>query len=146
MVLEVTTFGTLSRLYKNLKSSKEKQEIANFFGLLDKVFESWLHSLVYVRNICAHYARLWNKEMRISPRRPGTCKNQWLENELVPNNRMYFILSMLLYLLNIINPNHSFKRKLNDLFLKYPDINKAAMGFSANWQNEPLWKTIQCLA
>jgi abortive infection bacteriophage resistance protein len=36
MVLEITSFGTLSKLYKNLKSSKEKQEIANFFGLLDK--------------------------------------------------------------------------------------------------------------
>ncbi|MDR2579938.1 MAG: Abi family protein [Fibromonadaceae bacterium] len=106
MLLEITSFGTLSKLYKNLKSSKEKQEIASFFGLLDKAFESWLYSLVYVRNICAHYARLWNRKMRIIPVHPETHKNQWLDNKQIPNNRMYFILSMIVYLLNIINPEN----------------------------------------
>ncbi|MDR2555189.1 MAG: Abi family protein [Fibromonadaceae bacterium] len=139
MVLETASFGTLSKLYKYLKSSKEKQEIALFFGLLDKAFESWLHSLVYVRNICAHHSRLWNREMRISPLHPRTYKNQWLENKQIPNNRIYFILSIIIYLLNIINPKHSFKQKLNSLFLKYPSIDKAAMGFPTDWQKEPLW-------
>jgi len=139
MVLEITSFGTLSKLYKYLKSSKEKQEIANFFGLLDKAFESWLHSLVYVRNICAHHARLWNREMRISPLHPKASKNKWLDNKQVCNNRIYFVLSVIVYLLNIINPKHSFKQKLDALFLKYPSIDKAAMGFPANWQKEPLW-------
>ncbi|MDE6380839.1 MAG: Abi family protein, partial [Muribaculaceae bacterium] len=23
--------------------------------------ESWLHAIVYVRNICAHHSRLWNR-------------------------------------------------------------------------------------
>jgi len=142
MVLEIMSFGALSRLYRNLKSSKEKQEIANFFGLLDKAFESWLYSLVYVRNVCAHHARLWNRQMRIIPAHLETHKNQWLDNENVPNNRIYFILSMIIYLLNIINPQHSFKQKLNLLFSKCPDIDKAAMGFPADWQKEPLWNDI----
>jgi len=142
MLLEITSFGTLSKLYKNLKSSKEKQEIASFFGLFDKAFESWLYSLVYVRNVCAHYARLWNRKMRIIPVHPSTHKNQWLNNRQIPNNRIYFILSMLIYLLNIINPKHSFKQKLNALFLKYPIIDKPAMGFPANWQKEPLWVSV----
>ncbi|MCL2284396.1 MAG: Abi family protein [Fibromonadales bacterium] len=142
MLLEITSFGTLSKLYKNLKSSKEKQEIASFFGLFDKAFESWLYSLVYVRNVCAHYARLWNRKMRIIPVHPGTHKNQWLNNRQIPNNRMYFILSMLIYLLNIINPKHSFKQKLSALFSKYSSIDKAAMGFPTNWQEEPLWKPL----
>jgi len=140
MVLEITSFGTLSKLYKYLKSSKDKQEIANFFGLLDKAFESWLHSLVYVRNICAHSARLWNRQMRISPLHPRTHKNQWLGNKQVFNNRIYFVLSIIIYLLNIINPKHSFKQRLNALFSKYPSIDKAAMGFPINWQEEPLWE------
>jgi len=44
-----------------------------------------------------------------------------------------------IYLLNIVNPNHTFKQKLENLFLKYPNVDRAAMGFPANWENEPLW-------
>jgi abortive infection bacteriophage resistance protein len=56
------------------------------------------------------------------------------------NNRMFYALSMIIYLLNTVNPNHNFKRKLENLFLKYPNVDRAAMGFPADWRNEPLWK------
>jgi hypothetical protein len=46
---------------------------------------------------------------------------------------------MIIYLLNIINPGHSFKQKLGVLFSKYPCIDKSTMGFPINWQKEPLW-------
>ncbi len=139
MILEASSFGTLSKLYKNLKSSSEKQEIANSFGLLDTAFESWLYSLVYVRNACAHYARIWNRKIRIIPSSPKMPKNQWLVNEHIENNRMYFILSMIIYLLNIIDSKHLFRLKLKTLFLKYPIIDKIAMGFPIDWEKEPLW-------
>jgi abortive infection bacteriophage resistance protein len=146
MALETTSFGTLSKLYKYLKLSKNKQEISQFFCLHNVVFESWIHSLVYVRNICAHHARLWNSQMRIKPlhiksnKNPQTVhKNTWLKNNQVCSNRMYIVLSMIIYLLNIINPKHSFKQKLDDLFKKYPNIDKTAMGFPVDWQEEALW-------
>jgi len=40
----------------------------------------------------------------------------------------------------IANPNHTFKQKLENLFLKYPNVNRAAMGYSTKWHTEPLWK------
>jgi hypothetical protein len=46
---------------------------------------------------------------------------------------------MIVYMLNIINPKHSFKQKLDALFEKYPSIDKAAMGFPIDWQEEALW-------
>ena len=58
ILLEITSFGALSRLYGNLKSGKTKRAIARMFGLPDVVFASWLHSLVYIRNVCAHHARI----------------------------------------------------------------------------------------
>lgn len=51
MMLEVSSFGALSSLYSYLKPSKDKRIIANYFGLADKVLSSWLHSIVYLRNI-----------------------------------------------------------------------------------------------
>lgn len=70
MMLEVSSFGTLSSLYNYLHPTRDKREIAKHFGLADKVFSSWLHSIVYLRNICAHHARLWNREMQIQPMIP----------------------------------------------------------------------------
>lgn len=65
MTLEITSFGTLSILYKNLRPTHQKREIAHYFGLPDKVFETWIHSIVYLRNVCAHHTRLWNRAMKI---------------------------------------------------------------------------------
>jgi abortive infection bacteriophage resistance protein len=139
ILLEITSFGALSRLYGNLKSGKAKREIANAFGLPDKVFVSWLHSIVYIRNVCAHHARIWNRPMSIQPLFPRNASSAWLANRQVGINRIFYALSMILYLLNVVNPNHTFKQKLENLFAKYPNVDRAAMGFPADWQNEPLW-------
>jgi abortive infection bacteriophage resistance protein len=140
ILLEITSFGTLSRLYGNLQSGKIKRDIAKAFGLPDKALESWLHSLVYIRNLCAHHARAWNRPMSIQPLFPRNASNVWLANRQVGINRIFYALSMIIYLLNIVNPNHTFKQKLENLFLKYPNVDRAAMGFPVNWQLELLWQ------
>jgi len=139
MMLEVTSFGTLLRLYNNLLPGKLKKDIAAGFGLPDTVFASWLHSIVSIRNVCAHHERLWNRKLRIQPLFPRRTQHTWLADKTVSNNRIYYVLSMMIYFLNTVNPNHTFKQKLENLFLKYPNVDRAAMGFPANWENEPLW-------
>jgi len=140
MVFETTSFGTLSRIYKHLKLDANKQQIARFFGLPSVVFESWLHSLVYIRNICAHHTRLWNREIRIRPYLPiKTNINTWLKNNQIRRDRIYIILSMIVYLLNTIDPEHIFKQKITGLFSKYPNVDKSKMGFPKDWQTEALW-------
>lgn len=139
ITLEIVSFGTLSRLYENLKSDAAKREISQTFGLADVVFISWLHALVYIRNVCAHHSRLWNKLLQIQPLFPRRTQHTWLTNRNVRNSHTYYILSMIIYLLNTINPNHTFKQKLQNLFLKYPNVDRAAMGFPQNWHSEPLW-------
>jgi len=150
MMLEVSSFGVLSGLYSNLNPGRDKRNIANYFGLNDRTLSSWLHSIVYLRNICAHHTRLWNREMRIQPIIPNAPHQTFLNqttyshpetgNQLPLNNKTYFILSMILYLMNTINPKHNIKSKLNDLLSKYSNIDTRAMGFPINWTNEPLWK------
>lgn len=140
MVMEITSFGSLSMLYSNLKPGKEKRDIAHYFGLADSVLKTWLHSIVYLRNVCAHHTRLWNRAMSIRPQMPITPLKQWLTNTSVPNNRAYFILSMINYLLQTVNPNNTFKNRFRDLLAKYPNIDVKAMGFPLNWDQETLWK------
>ena len=140
MTLEISSFGTLSLLYNNLKPGSKKREIANYFGLPDTVFSSWLHSIVYIRNVCAHHSRLWNRLMSIQPLSPKNPKNPWLTNSQISNKRVYYLLSMIVYLLNTVNPNHTFKQKIETLLLKYPNIDIRAMGFPSDWKSEALWK------
>ena len=140
ILLEITSFGALSRLYSNLKSGKTKRNIAKSFGLPDIVFASWLHSLVYIRNVCAHHSRIWNRPMSIQPLFPRNTSGAWLHNRQVGINRVFYALSMIIYLLNTVNPSHSFKQKLENLFVKYPNVDRMAMGFPENWHTEPLWK------
>jgi len=152
MMLELTSFGSLSMLYQNLQHPHDKRDIAHYFGLDDSTFESWLHSIVYIRNVCAHHSRLWSQVMRISPRIPLTPSNPWIAITSIPNtvagtlplnininNRTYYLLSMIIYLLNTVNPTHTFKNRLYQLLRKYPMIDIKAMGFPIGWETEPLW-------
>jgi len=57
LILEVATFGNLSKMYKNLKHQlPQKSIIANEFGLnLHNELSSWLESIALLRNIVAHH-------------------------------------------------------------------------------------------
>jgi len=139
ITLEILSFGAVSKIYSNLRRNRAKRYIASEFALPDVVFESWLHSLVYIRNLSAHHARLWNRIFSVKPLLPKSISNIWLENGEVSNNRLFFFLSIMLYLSNTIEPENTFKQGLDGLFKKYPCIDKTAMGFPVDWQREPLW-------
>lgn len=147
IMLEITSFGSLSMLYKNLTGTHDRRNIAHYFGLDDTTFESWLHSIVYVRNVCAHHSRLWSRAMRITPAIPASPIYNFLNHTInynpagqpTNNNRTYFLLSMIIYWLNIINPNHTFKQKLFRLLKSYPMVDVKAMGFPIGWETEAIW-------
>ena len=138
MTMEVTSFGTLSMLYKLLKPSLTKRKIANYYGVSDSVFESWLHSIVYVRNICAHHSRLWNKTLRIQPLFPRKVSGTFIAAP-VRNDRLYYVLCIIQYLLLKVNPSTTFPARLKALFEEFPDADITAMGFPENWDKEALW-------
>lgn len=142
MGMELISFGALSKLYNNLKPGKTKRATASVFDVSDTVFESWLHALTYIRNTCAHHARLWNKVMKVQPSIPTTLNRTWLANQNVSNSRLYFCLSILLYLHQTVNPTTTFVKKLNALLDEYPEIDLSAMGFPEDWQKEKLWAVV----
>lgn len=141
MTLEVTSFGSLSVLFNALNPGRTKRNIANYFGLNERTFQSWLHSIVYLRNVCAHHSRLWNRDIRVKPQIPENPKKQWLKINEIENDKVYFLLSMIVYLLQTINPKNSMSSRFKSLLLKYPNIDVKAMGFPDNWEKEPLWCT-----
>lgn len=147
MCVELLTIGDLSRLYVGLKQNKDKQEIASFFGLHQTVFTSWLHTLAYVRNICAHHARLWNREFAIKPEILLKPKNEWVQSAFNNNQRTFYFLCTLKYLLWEANSYNNFTSKLEILIAKYPNVPVQYLGIPSNesgqlleWQQESLWQ------
>lgn len=139
ITLEITSLGTMSILYSNLRGGRCKRQIAKYFGVADTIMVSWLHTITYVRNICAHHSRLWNKTFGITPMMPKRTSFPFVALPNKGTQHVYFILCMILYLLNIVNPFNTFHSKVKSLLKEYPEIDVAAMGFPKQWQDEPLW-------
>ena len=139
MVLEVLSMGQLSILYKIAKRSVPRKAIAKYFGVKEPVMANWLHTLVYVRNICAHHARLWNKGLRIPIKLPKVTDRTWLVSSDLSNDKIYVVLAVIAYFLDTITPTNAFRSKLNGLIAKYPNIDVTAMGFPKDWKNDPFW-------
>lgn len=141
MSFEVVSFAVLSKFYQNLKFSDFKKSIARHFGLNNpKILQSWIRSLTYVRNICAHHARLWNRTLTNKPTILQTPSKQWIADAVPNNEKIYYFLCCLLYLLREINPETRFVEKLKILISKYPNTPLDAMGFPENWESEKFWQ------
>lgn len=138
--LEISSFGIVSLLFQNLKSNKDMKEIAGRYGLNHITFSSWLHALTYIRNLCAHHSRIWNRELGVQPNIPKSIGGLWLnKSESYKNDRIFYIIAILIYFLNAINSRNSFVDKLNKLLESYSMIDLAAMGFPKNWKEENLF-------
>jgi abortive infection bacteriophage resistance protein len=145
--LEQTSFGSLSKLYGNLKNTvKAKDKIAEDFGAVNHTFlPSWLQSIAQIRNFCAHHSRLWNRNLPSTVKLLPKPPNPWIiDQENIPKqkdfNKLYVHMCLMKYMLNTIIPKNEFTHKLKDLFDKYPNVDPNALGMKPDWQNEPLWK------
>ncbi|NTU67728.1 MAG: Abi family protein [Chlorobiaceae bacterium] len=149
IIMELASFGQISTLYSDMKGGKSKRIIAKHFGLDDTTFASWLHCIVYLRNLCAHHSRFWNREFGIRPQIPRSPLLSWLSDAPIKaingadkgtsNSRAFHMLSILLYFLQTVNPNSSFGQKFLKLTSKYPNIDLDAMGFPTAFEREVLW-------
>lgn len=127
-LVEVFSFGTLSKFYKNVLN-KDKKAIAKTFGVGYTYFESWLESISYVRNICAHYGRIYNAKLSKTP----ILYKEYTQVG-IGNNRIYGVLLCLKYLLKDDDHWNLFVDKIELLFDKYPCVQISTMGFPENWK------------
>jgi abortive infection bacteriophage resistance protein len=147
MCFELLTMGELSHIYRGLKNNADKKRVADFFDVHPTVFTSWLHTLTYVRNICAHHSRLWNRDLAIEPEKLLKPKGSWIDKPFENNRRVFYFLCILRYMLLRANPGNSMKQKVEKLFEKYPSVPIKYLGIPSDgkgnlldWQNEPLWQ------
>lgn len=127
-LVEVFSFGTLSKFYKNMLN-KDKKAIAKTFGVGYTYFESWLESISYVRNICAHYGRIYNAKLSKTP----ILYKEYTQAG-IGNNRIYGVLLCLKHLLKNDTHWNLFVDNIELLFDKYECVQIITMGFPENWK------------
>lgn len=137
MATELMSLGAVSKLYVALQP-KIKQRIADDFGVDKQFLVSWLHVLSYVRNICAHHKRLWNRELAVKPKLPSRCR-QW-PHQVPDNGHLYAVLVVMRHMLGIVSPNCKWRERLFCLLDEHQAVPLDAMRFPANWRTLALWR------
>lgn len=126
-LVEIISFGTLSKIFKNM-INKDKKNIAKDFGIGYTYLESWIEHLAYVRNICAHYGRLYNAKFSKTPILYKEYQNR------VSSNRVFGTLVCLKHLLSQDKHWRIFVDELESLFDEYKMADKSTMGFPDDWK------------
>lgn len=140
--VEIMSFGTLSKLIKNLKTGpnsafssivqnyKYKNANGNMVNPSKDMFTSWIQVVSVMRNICAHNGRIYNRAINTIP--------QLLSADVVnpqPRfNGLYQIMLAMKYLRPTDQSWLTFVASFNALLQKYAgiyDINR--MNFPADW-------------
>jgi abortive infection bacteriophage resistance protein len=123
---EIWDFGTLSKLFA-MMAVKDQQAIAHKYGLPPKeweTFQSWLKTLNYVRNICAHHSRLWNRNLDVQPKMPSGLYD-WSDafsgkQDLIA--RAFVAMAIIRHLAKKICPNTNWHYRVSEHLENFPEL------------------------
>ena len=128
VAIEVTSFGVLSKLYKNLKK-EDRNNIAKHYVHRGRYYvENWLQCCSYVRNIAAHGGRFYNRLLKSCPVK--------INYKCYPNiiNTSPFAFIIAIY--NLLPSDQVRKTMLDDIdscFNNHSFALTKHMGFPDNW-------------
>jgi len=127
---ELFTFGMLSYFFADMKAVDQKHIAFKVFDSTVKKVESWLYCCTNLRNMCAHYGRLYCSVFSAAP-----AQIQWVDKT---NKRTLFAALMALRELypNEFKWNYEFMPTLISIFGEYYDVvDLRHIGFPEKWEN-----------
>lgn len=141
---ELMTMGELSKWVQATKDNSIKSAVARDIGLPTReTLEGTLQVFAYVRNICAHHGRLWNrrlvKRLPYIKRYRGDLVITGVEGQRQPDNRIYNVITVLLQLLYLQATDSTYFARLRELIDGIEEQDRAAMGFPDDWRDRPAW-------
>lgn len=150
VLVEVASFGSISKLLAGLEPPALRQSIADTYHLDEKTFCSLFHHLSILRNTAAHHSRLWNRRFTFTfqlPRKkpPHLAPNFNLTRTPLGNpnqRRIYNSLVLLVHLVQVIEPSSTLPCRLAHLLVSLDPALQPEMGFPADWQSRPLWASL----
>lgn len=129
MIFEAISFGQSVLIFTQFKKI-EKDRISEQYPANNRSIQSWMYSLAGVRNVCAHHARLWNKEFVITPSRRDKKYKQFFHDE--QPNRLFNTLVVMQALNASFNPTSSWTEKLRKIIQDH-EMEVSFMGFPEDW-------------
>lgn len=146
IAVELWDFGLLSTFFQGMKVVDKAAIAAKYNIPRWELLESWLHGMNYIRNVCAHHSRTWNRPLTRQPKFPKKNEIPLLDHiTLHPyaESRLYGVVAIMQYLLRIINPTSSWGNRLQAHCQSFPildgGITIANAGFPENWKKLSLW-------
>ncbi|MCM3763178.1 Abi family protein [Alkalihalobacillus oceani] len=128
VIIEISSLGTLSKLFKNLKEEDKKLIAKQYYNIPYWYIESWLHTLTLVRNLCAHYNRLYNRKLKSRPQLFKDIKDQ------IDNHKIFSSIYTITRLLPKAEKD-LFLTNLTALVLQYEEeIDLGCLGFPEEWE------------
>lgn len=128
-IIELFSFGALSRFYSDLNAADQKTLSQRLFSETHYNIRSWLRCCSDLRNICAHYGRIYYRKFSAIPANINV--ESWQERRLFP----------LMLALKALYPNANawvarIVTPLSALIEKYSDyIDLKHIGFPINWES-----------
>lgn len=142
--VEVLSFGTLSKIIKNLKTGtgssysilaanyQYKSKKGNLINPSQKMLASWIQSISALRNMCAHNSRIYNRTIHTTPEVPDVDK-------ITPpstHNGLYQILLAMKYLRSSDDEWTVFVDEFDNLVQKNNSIiSLTAMNLPTDWKS-----------
>lgn len=128
VAVEVLSFGTISKLYSNL-CLEDRNAIARSMpgGSPEIYLYSWVRSFVEVRNICAHYGRLYNKKLVFPPK--------MFKGSSSFNNDHVFSVIYFLKRFEATDKWNEIVKRLTVAIENHPYVELEKIGFPSNWKN-----------
>lgn len=108
--------------------NSDKKAVAKSFGIGYTYLESWLESISYVRNICAHYGRLYNAKLSKTP-----ILYKEYSQAGIGNNRIFGVLLCMKQILKNDSHWNIYVDQIEMLIDKYQKVDVKTMGFPENW-------------
>lgn len=143
VAIEVWDFGVMSQLFAMMKVA-DQQKIATKYGMPDwKVFQSWLRSLNYLRNLVAHHSRLWNRNVIDQPKIPARGVLPWCDGFIGKADliaKPFLLLAISRHLVMRICPGTEWPQRVKAHMLDFPaqhsDLKRsvADMGAPDGWK------------
>lgn len=127
--IEVVSLNLLSKMYSNLKNEDKSKIAKESYGVPYLYIRNWLHALTMVRNICAHYGRLYNKSLTIKFKLYRDAVNKGLRNDTI---------FTAIYIMGKLTKDKREWRtliaNLKGLIEQYEKVDISLMGFPVNWE------------
>ena len=123
-----------------MRRTADRNAVAEPYAIDEVLLASFLHHISIVRNICAHHARFWDRELPFKaqlPRKQPVALVASLDH--AGESSVYNTLTLLGWLIGRVSPSQTWVQRVSDHVSQHPPASMV-MGFPTDFRQRPIWQ------